>query len=551
MTTTITAASLDDPLYYLKNIDTVLLWVVQHHSDLFNHAEQVQLATIQALDTASRACLYRLMTRRGEWFRDDKVVYAEINNVTAALDHLATHNLIEYPAACQFTTLVSVCRLPELTMLWHEYGRGDRPSGKDALVLSLCRDSDDKAQLATDWLPSMPFELIKLECQALFETVKILFFGNAQQDWSEFVVTELGHQRYERVALDRQQRAFDNREVLDTFQHLSALSDAQYMARLPAEDIIEQLPDSLNTPWLEYRRQKILFRAAHAIEREGKLEYALSLYRRCLYREAKIRQLRVMEKLCSPHLVCRYAGWLTKVARRDDWREAAYKVWRRSAAKCGVAIERPTRFSPSQVHTVLEKSHYSVERALARHLSRENAPCYYVENGLFPGLFALTFWDVWFAPLPGAFFNPFQRRPADLYQEDFAERRQPLITQAWQTLDGSDYASHILARYHDKAGTANPFAIWGLLNDTLLQHALTCIPRAHLRAIFERIWDNLRQHSSGFPDLIHFDLTKQTYQLIEVKAPGDKLQDHQLRWLTFFAQQGIDAHVCHVQWQAS
>jgi hypothetical protein len=37
--------------------------------------------------------------------------------------------------------------------------------------------------------------------------------------------------------------------------------------------------------------------------------------------------------------------------------------------------------------------------------------------------------------------------------------------------------------------------------------------------------------------------------MIEVKGPGDRLQDHQIRWLQFFASKGIAASVCYLRWQ--
>ena len=37
--------------------------------------------------------------------------------------------------------------------------------------------------------------------------------------------------------------------------------------------------------------------------------------------------------------------------------------------------------------------------------------------------------------------------------------------------------------------------------------------------------------------------------MIEVKGPGDKLQDNQLRWLDFCAEHGMPVVVCYVQWE--
>ena len=66
--------------------------------------------------------------------------------------------------------------------------------------------------------------------------------------------------------------------------------------------------------------------------------------------------------------------------------------------------------------------------------------------------------------------------------------------------------------------------------------------------MFERLLADPRNHRTGLPDLIRFWPAEQRYAMVEVKAPGDKLQDNQIRWLQFFAQHGIPAQVCHVTW---
>jgi hypothetical protein len=58
---------------------------------------------------------------------------------------------------------------------------------------------------------------------------------------------------------------------------------------------------------------------------------------------------------------------------------------------------------------------------------------------------------------------------------------------------------------------------------------------------------------TGFPDLVRFWPLRSDagsrYELVEVKAPGDKLQDNQIRWLAYCTEQGIPVRVCHVQWR--
>lgn len=38
------------------------------------------------------------------------------------------------------------------------------------------------------------------------------------------------------------------------------------------------------------------------------------------------------------------------------------------------------------------------------------------------------------------------------------------------------------------------------------------------------------------------------YEMIEVKGPGDRLQDNQIRWLAYCVEHGMPVCVVHVQW---
>jgi hypothetical protein len=70
--------------------------------------------------------------------------------------------------------------------------------------------------------------------------------------------------------------------------------------------------------------------------------------------------------------------------------------------------------------------------------------------------------------------------------------------------------------------------------------------------MFDRLLANRREHRSGFPDLIRFQPGQtdpnRRYEMIEVKGPGDRLQDHQARWLEFCVSHDIPVSVCYVRW---
>jgi hypothetical protein len=115
-------------------------------------------------------------------------------------------------------------------------------------------------------------------------------------------------------------------------------------------------------------------------------------------------------------------------------------------------------------------------------------------------------------------------------------------------LEQPDYPQLLLERYQAKFGIQSPFVFWTLLDEPLLQMALHCIPAQHLQACFKRMLQDLKANRAGMPDLIQFYPQQQRYRMIEVKGPGDRLQDNQKRWLAFAAQHGIAVDVCYVSW---
>ncbi|WP_313517621.1 VRR-NUC domain-containing protein, partial [Pseudomonas sp.] len=199
-------------------------------------------------------------------------------------------------------------------------------------------------------------------------------------------------------------------------------------------------------------------------------------------------------------------------------------------------------------HLALPQVPSSVEFVVRDHLTQPDAPVHYVENTLIGSLFGLLCWPALFAALPGAFFHPFHAAPADLLDADFVRRRQALFDGCLGLLESDAYRQRIRETFVAKFGLQSPFVAWGLLDETLLDQALQCIPADHLKRCFERILLDIGTNRSGLPDLIQFWPNERRYRMIEVKGPGDRLQDNQIRWLDYCLAHGLPVAVCHVQW---
>ncbi|MBV1790661.1 VRR-NUC domain-containing protein [Marinobacterium sp. D7] len=553
---TLDTADLSDPLYYLHNFRTLVQWVGRHHMDLLLEPEREQIDQLLALPTPSLALLVRMLMRRGEQFRASRLVYDEIGSTINALPPLINQGWIEFDPAVDSTTLCRLLTREELVQtLDSDVAQFPASLSKSAITEHLQTEYGEHARRLKEWAPTLDDQLLQLSCSDLFTRLQLMFFGNLAQDLSAFVLTELGYHRFEPVAFSNDSRAFACREEVDTYLSLHAARES-LEHELPLGEIVEQLPpEPLDNAWLERRRSRLLFELGRRAERAGDYELALDLYQRSRHTEAGQRAFRVLE-LSRPNADS-YAALIEAITQsvRPSEREALSRIERRMSRTLGrepkTRLKRPTL---PRLDLSLPCSG-SVETSVAQHLGRQDAPVFFVENTLINGLFALLCWPALYAPLPGAFFNPFQAAPADLNSHDFVTRRQSLFDDALSCLATGEYRERILGRWRDKAGTTCPFINWQLLGEEQITLALECIPANHLKDFFQRLLEDIPAHRSGLPDLIQFfpqgidGVSGPSYRLIEVKGPGDRLQDHQRSWLEFCLEQGVEVSVCYVRWE--
>ncbi|MCE9664642.1 VRR-NUC domain-containing protein [Halomonas sp. M5N1S17] len=577
-------ASLDDPFYYLANFRFVLGWVSERHDDLLDDGERRFLADFDALPRASQALLVRMVMRKGEHFRTTKLVYAEIDDAAVALDALIDAGWVEADPVLSLGELFRQLRLAELRrVLALEIAAAGLPAsaGKATLYQALSRRSDTPCRLA-DWgdVAALQGErVVRLSIMAVCDRLRLMFFGNLHQDWSEFVLAELGLQRFERVAFSSESRAFSSRDEVDAYLALHRLRERFEEGELP-EALHAEVPTvPKGNAWLDERRARLLYRLGQAAERGGQPALALQAYGEADsgggggggHVDARIRRLRLLERLGEHQRAFELASVMaarkealgeTLDAQAPDEREsqALERLLPRLRRRLGLAPEPrqapppPERWDLCLRRPVSDEGWpLGVERAVCAHLGTPQAPVRYVENALISGLFGLLCWPAIFAPLPGAFFHPFHSGPADLNRADFVSRRRERFAACLAQLDDGRYHETILETWQCKRGLASPFLHWEALDEALLLQAMANIPAAHLRACFARLLLDPRANRAGLPDLIQFlpeaDVASPAYRLIEVKGPGDRLQDNQRRWLAYFRAHGIPAVVCHVTWQ--
>jgi tetratricopeptide (TPR) repeat protein len=541
------AASVEAPFYYLDNFQTVVEWVLARYRDLLTADECAMLDRFALLPLASRALLVRMIMRKGTVFRASKLSYVEIGATNAAAQPLVDAGWIAIDGLIDIGGLCALLVKDEIATLFDQLPTGGR---KTDWLAALARQFPQPRRFS-EWFGDGDCAYTLL-WMPLCDRLRLMFFGNLHQDWTEFILADLGIWRYETVEFAPDCRAFHTRADVDHYLQLHRCRE-----RLDSEEplpaiIAELLQMEIANPWAQARRMKLLFRIGQDCERAGELEQALALYEQSRHAGSRTRRIRVLERLqrfAEALALCEAA---LLAPESDAELQQLQRQLPRLRRHAGAArLERRATRDCEHLDLVLQKpaGYCRVEGVVQQYLGSDDAPVHYVENALINSLFGLLCWEAIFAPLPGAFFHPFQHGPADLHDPEFQRRRQPLFERLFAQLDSGEHGATIRANFRAKQGLQSPFVYWSAIDETLLELALLCMPAADLRTLFERLLRDPRANRAGLPDLIQFWPSERRYRMIEVKGPGDRLQDNQKRWLDYCAQHSIPVAVCYVQWQ--
>jgi hypothetical protein len=560
--------------YYLDNFQIILDFVDGHYDDILSADEKNFSRSFRSLSRDARRLYVRLVSRKGPLFRSDTLVYKEITDIDAAAEELNQQGFLEVDGCWELEEQLAVLRKPEVLELISSCTQG---SGPDSSMTALrAFRKDQLVELATaipnqhevrDYLRGL-FHLYRPLKEREIQIYRLLFFGNLYQDLTEFVVTDLGHVRYESYKIRRKDRLFRSREVLEHTFHLIELNDAFYQIveersvnEIDANallSLIEYLPEpgtAEQDPGLRRMRDNVVNGIARHLERIGKDRQALHLYRLAALPPSRERQVRILERQGGVE----EAIELCRKIVSDPWEETelefAERYIRKLSRKLGLpVVEAESVEIPTEDLELEHDPLVSVEETVLRFFQEQGFSAYHAENVLWVGLFGLAFWDIVFLSLPGTFFNRYQRGPRDLLRPEFRRRRKKLVKDRLNHIQTfSSWPDELLDLYDRKRGIANDLVQWKFLPRELVERSANLVPRPHLVAVFDRLSQNPGANKSGFPDLILFSdarsRTTKSYELVEVKSPGDQLQINQKRWLKYFTKNGIPYRIIRVQWR--
>ncbi len=539
--------------YYLDNVKTLFNHVEAVYADILEPEQLNFLDNFHKSSDDAQKLLIRLLNRSNTLFRQSKLDYPEINSIPLAIEKLNSSNFIEVNPRFDKEEILPLFNKAELIEISENAGR----------LKKLKREELDKQLLkennATFFQKlSSSDSFIQVLNQNIYQLMQMLFFGNLNQSMTDFVLRDLGLYQFENYTVDVGNRPYRSTEEINQHWLLHQLHDLIESTGADNAnallDCFSMIPDCNDQQSPVYRKsERLKFDIARQFERLGELNQAMLLYRQCRLPPSRERQARIHHRRAEILQAIDLCQAIIEVPIDESEyqfaSEFAGRLIKQNRLEPIPGLPCNTGYKPEIIELELIKQ-VSVEQAVVDYYQNQNSEqtCFYLENTLFNGVLGLLIWDAVFAPVAGAFYNPFQYRPGDYYAFDFIQKRKHILDPVWSSIhNNDDIQQRVLTCWQGKHGLANPLVDWRHLNLDIICLALQRIPYAHWLAIFRRLLLDLRVNRSGFPDLLHFP-AEGDYMLIEVKGPGDNLQKNQQRWMQYFDQHDIPHCLARVSW---
>lgn len=531
------------PGYYRNNLLLVLDHVSGSHGDLLDDEAAAFIKRLQTASEAAQRLYARLVTRKGPQIRLDKLAYREVRNLPRAVDELVQAGLVTPNAPAPADSLLGQFTKDELATLFVLHVPTKRALLEE--ILGRHTDTAIRARLRalTGWLCVTDRHYLDL--------VQLLFFGGsfvggARADLTTFVLEDLGTARFEAYRISREHRLFGDRTHMQRYlaaRDLNALTKrvdehpGVAGAVLAALGNFPQVPTRQETRLLDRARNRL----GRWFERAGALDEALASYAGATAHPARERRVRILARQGQEAAVRALLDEIRLNPRGSEEQDFAARFHKLPSGRFG--RRRSGRKLPVTNVPMDTGWPGSIETQALSLLERSGGEGWHLENRLPLGLAGLAFWNVIFAPADGAFLNPYQAGPLDLFWEDFATQRQEALASARAELAQPERFARILTNtLEQKAGIVNRLVSWRHLEGYLLDRILETVPHEVLFGLVCHVIENLWRTRTGFPDLLVL-YGNGDYEFVEVKGPTDQLQPAQRAWFNHFHDHGCNARV--------
>ncbi|MEM7016153.1 MAG: VRR-NUC domain-containing protein [Pseudomonadota bacterium] len=538
------------PKYYLDHFESLLAFIVSKCSPLLSANEAEFIDCFRALPEDARCLFVRLLNRKGIYFRANRLSYSEIQTLPNALETLINTGFVYLVSEVATPTpILNLFTRKELGQFAHQQQLQPPPHlKKNELIIWLASHLNFSDWLA--WLNEND-PVIEHGFKPETDILRLMFFGSTHHDMTTFVVSDLGHSRFESFDSSQLTSAFTERRILE---EKYAIVRAGQRFRLlesliPPTQLVEWfkawLPTAEQTfePTIQNSFDRLVLQVARSLERKNESSMALDIYQKTKSPPSRERRTRLLHKCGEDEAALTLCGDILDMPYTPEERLFAEDFESRLLKRRQKATT--LYLKQAECLAVEDSAELSIELCVLKHYLTLGYQGFFSENNVWRSLLGLLCWPLIFDTSNGALHHPFQRAPSNW--ANYLSSREDEVTQQLKLLDERTlFTTYIEAIYAEKYGTHNPLVVW---YEELPAHLLAfyqCMTPVQLKAVLIRIANDPTIYGQGMPDLFIWREDDE-YNFIEVKSPNDSLSAKQLDWLRFFERHDVNAKVIRTQ----
>ncbi|EAP93607.1 hypothetical protein V12B01_11890 [Vibrio splendidus 12B01] len=334
--------------------------------------------------------MVRLLSRKGRWFRSDKLNYVEIPDLNTALQELSTAGFIalSHPAE-QHDLVISNVELglhlltkPELLSIFPAL-KNHRTAKKDELLLRLEQQPFDQFQ-------NLNFDCIYVVESQVIDVLLLLFFANTYQDLSQFVLSDLGLNTFENYPLSKQRRFFTSRNQLNQLIQMRDIQrqysegdrkDPEFL-----ELLLQSIPAESEHRSSARKRSRLINDIARDLERLNQNDQAIFWFKQSVLPPSRERLARIYDKQDELDLMCDIVTQMKTAPSDVSELEVAAKLEQRLLRKQmlsinkGHKVSRTIKPSCKEIKLEYDLSQTRVELAVKQHFEDQGWDVYFSET---------------------------------------------------------------------------------------------------------------------------------------------------------------------------
>ncbi len=529
------------PLYYRDHFREMIGFITSVYGAMLGAEEQAFIARFEALDEWAQCLYIRMSNRKKAVFSPRDLAYQEIGDLWGGLDQLRAQGFIREIEARDYRACLEDCPKPDLIDLARGHQLEVKSGWSKPRLVAFLHEHLPYERFSAGFLRSDHFVP---EYKETLGFLLYLYFGKLSDNMTSFALRDLGVVSVK--ARDSYQARFDSLEEARAgyfyTRHLRALKGGSDFRALA--ETVDTWPLPQAEPAITLR-DNLLHQIGQAFERHKDNAAALAIYARSGAFESHERSVRLLYSLgAAEEVKARLEAMLLSPAHDEEYIFAS-DFYARKFGQQRIGIFTNLLRSAETIE-VDELYRGDAEFAAMQAYARQGWTAYHTENGLWPVLFGLVFWDELFGPAAG-FASEFDYRPQSLKDKTFHCRFASEIAQKLEVIRSGEGPESVRETIREKQGEPNGLFYWFDGLEALVTSFLAAAPATATADLLQKMAEDFYALRDGFPDLVLMRAGQ--VRFVEIKGEGDQIRRHQLARLNLLRGLGFEADICRLTYR--